>query len=60
MQVDAGIGDAVVPAPVEVESPAKLEVPQPVMRAYPKETVVAAKLEALTGAFRADPARAMQ
>jgi len=41
-------GDVIVPKPVEVEYPAMLEFPLPVLLAYPKETVVAEKLEALT------------
>jgi predicted nucleotidyltransferase component of viral defense system len=48
MQVDIGFGDVIVPKPIEVEYPAMLEFPPPVLRAYPKETVVAEKLEALT------------
>jgi predicted nucleotidyltransferase component of viral defense system len=48
MQIDIGFGDVIVPKPVDVEYPAMLEFPAPVLRAYPKETVVAEKLEALT------------
>ena len=48
MQIDVGFGDAIVPKPSELEHPAMLEFPPPVLRAYPKETVVAEKLEALT------------
>lgn len=48
MQIDVGFGDVIVPQPVEVEYPAMLEFQPPVLRAYPKETVVAEKLEALT------------
>jgi len=48
MQIDIGFGDMIVPRPVEVEYPALLEFPPPVLMAYPKETVVAEKLEALT------------
>ncbi len=48
MQIDVGFGDVIVPEPVEVEYPAMLEFPPPVLRAYPKETVVAEKLEAIT------------
>jgi hypothetical protein len=48
MQIDIGFGDVIVPQPVEVEYPTLLEFPPPVLRAYPKETVVAEKLEALT------------
>lgn len=48
MQIDIGFGDVIVPEPVDVEYPAMLEFPPPVLLAYPKETVVAEKLEALT------------
>jgi hypothetical protein len=48
MQIDIGFGDVIVPQPTEVEYPALLEFPPPVLMAYPKETVVAEKLEALT------------
>jgi predicted nucleotidyltransferase component of viral defense system len=48
MQIDIGFGDAIVPRPIKIEYPAMLEFPPPVLMAYPKETVVAEKLEALT------------
>ncbi len=48
MQIDIGFGDVIVPRPIEIEYPAMLEFPPPVIMAYPKETVVAEKLEALT------------
>ena len=48
MQIDIGFGDVIVPAPAEVEFPTILDFPPPVLLAYPKETVVAEKLEALT------------
>lgn len=48
MQIDIGFGDVIVPAPTEVEYPTLLEFPAPVLLAYPKETVIAEKLEALT------------
>jgi len=48
MQIDIGFGDVIVPGPIEIEYPAMLEFPPPVLMAYPKETVVAEKLEALT------------
>jgi hypothetical protein len=47
VQVDVGLGDAVVPPPQEVEIPSLLDLPAPRVRAYPRETVVAEKLEAL-------------
>jgi predicted nucleotidyltransferase component of viral defense system len=48
IQVDVGFGDAVTPAPVEIDYPALLGNPAPHLRAYPVETVVAEKFEALT------------
>jgi len=48
IQVDVGFGDAVTPAPVEIEYPTLLDNPAPHLRAYPVETVVAEKFEALT------------
>jgi len=48
MQIDVGFGDVIVPDPTEVSYPTLLDFPAPVLRAYPKETVIAEKLEALT------------
>jgi hypothetical protein len=48
MQLDIGFGDVITPGPTDVEYPTMLDFPAPVLRAYPKETVVAEKLEALT------------
>ena len=47
LQIDIGFGDAVTPAPEEISYPALLPFPAPRIRAYPKETVVAEKYEAL-------------
>ena len=49
VQLDIGFGDAVVPGPEEVHYPVILgEMPEPHLRVYPRYTVVAEKLEALT------------
>jgi Nucleotidyl transferase AbiEii toxin, Type IV TA system len=48
IQVDIGFGDAVTPAPVEIDYPTLLDNPAPHLKAYPVETVVAEKFEALT------------
>ena len=48
MQLDIGFGDVITPGPMEVEYPTLLNFPSPLLRAYPRETVVAEKLEALT------------
>ena len=48
IQVDVGFGDAITPAPIEINYPVLLDAPAPHLRAYPVETVVAEKFEALT------------
>ncbi len=47
IRIDIGFGDVVTPRPAEIEYPALLDAPPPKLRAYPKETVVAEKFEAL-------------
>ncbi len=47
VQVDVGLGDAVVPTPSMAELSTLLGHPPPRVRAYARETVVAEKLEAL-------------
>jgi hypothetical protein len=47
MQIDIGFGDVIVPAPKEIQYPAMLNFPPARLRAYPREAVVAEKLEAL-------------
>jgi Nucleotidyl transferase AbiEii toxin, Type IV TA system len=47
IQVDVGFGDAVTPGPVNISYPTLLDNPAPQLLAYPVETVVAEKLEAL-------------
>lgn len=49
VQIDIGFGDAVVPGPDEVHYPVILgEMPGPHLHVYPRYTVVAEKLQALT------------
>jgi predicted nucleotidyltransferase component of viral defense system len=48
MQIDIGFGDVIVPHAAVVEYPTLLEFSAPVLKAYPKETVIAEKLEAIT------------
>jgi hypothetical protein len=48
LQIDIGFGDAVVPAPDEIAYPTLLDQPAPRLRAYPRETVVSEKFQALT------------
>jgi predicted nucleotidyltransferase component of viral defense system len=47
LQIDVGFGDAVTPRAVEVRYPTILGFPAPVLRAYPRETVVAEKFQAM-------------
>jgi Nucleotidyl transferase AbiEii toxin, Type IV TA system len=47
IQVDVGFGDAVTPGPVNISYPTLLDNPAPQLLAYPVETVVAEKFEAL-------------
>jgi predicted nucleotidyltransferase component of viral defense system len=47
MQIDLGFGNAIEPPAQEVEYPTLLDLPRPVVRAYPKEAVVAEKLHAM-------------
>ncbi len=47
VQIDVGFGDAVAPQAMEIGYPALLDLPAPRLRAYPPETMVAEKLEAL-------------
>jgi predicted nucleotidyltransferase component of viral defense system len=47
LQIDVGFGDVITPEPVEINYPTMLAFPKAKMRAYPKETVVAEKFEAI-------------
>ena len=48
VQIDIGYGDAVTPAPELVRFPTILDDnPIPIIKAYPRETVIAEKLEAI-------------
>ena len=47
LQADIGFGDSTVPSPIEIDYPVLLDFPQPKVRAYAKETVVAEKLQAM-------------
>ena len=47
LQIDIGFGDVVTPAPTEVEYPTILDFPPPRLQAYPRETVIAEKLQAM-------------
>lgn len=47
IQIDVGFGDAITPGVVLVDHPALLDFPPPRLRAYPRETAIAEKLEAM-------------
>lgn len=47
IQIDVGFGDAVSPKPHDVQFPTLLNITPPNIRAYPPETVVAEKFQAL-------------
>lgn len=47
MQVDIGFGDVIVPEAALTDYPTLLELAAPRLRAYPRETVVAEKFEAM-------------
>ncbi len=47
VQVDVGIGDAVLPRPQWLEYPSMLDLPRPRLRAYRPETVIAEKVHAM-------------
>jgi len=47
LQIDIGFGDVVTPQAEEIDYPTLLDLPAPHIRAYPPETVVAEKLQAL-------------
>lgn len=45
--IDIGFGDAIEPGVEEIELPVMLDLPTPRLRAYPRETVVAEKFQAM-------------
>lgn len=47
LQVDVGFGDAITPDPSVVDFPTLLDLPAPRLRAYPRETVIAEKVNAM-------------
>ena len=47
IQIDIAFGDTVTPGPVPTEYPVLLDLPRPQLLAYPRETVVSEKLEAM-------------
>ena len=47
LSVDVGFGDAIVPDPDKAVYPVLLDLPHPEIKIYPKETVVAEKVDAM-------------
>lgn len=47
LQIDIGFGDAITPNPEQIQYPTLLGQPAPILRAYPKETAIAEKYEAM-------------
>lgn len=47
LQIDIGFGDAITPEPQAVTYPTLLDFPAPQLNAYPRETVVAEKFQAM-------------
>jgi hypothetical protein len=47
LQVDVGFGDAITPGPVEATFPTLLGHAAPVLKTYPRETVIAEKFQAM-------------
>ena len=47
LQFDIGFGDAITPAPEHIEYPTLFDGPTPLLKAYPRYTLVAEKLEAM-------------
>jgi predicted nucleotidyltransferase component of viral defense system len=45
--IDIGFGDAIEPGAAELELPVLLDLPSPRLRAYPRETVIAEKFQAM-------------
>ncbi len=52
--IDVGFGDAVEPGLVEIRLPVLLDQPAPHLRAYPYETVIAEKFQAMVALGRAN------
>jgi hypothetical protein len=47
LQVDIGFGDAITPAPEQIEYPTLFDAPPPLLKAYPRYTLVAEKVEVM-------------
>ena len=47
LQIDVGFGDAIIPAPVEIELPQLLDLGKPVLLGYTPESAIAEKFQAM-------------
>jgi hypothetical protein len=47
VKIDIGFGDAITPNPIEISYPTLLDFPPPRLKAYPRESVVSEKLQAM-------------
>jgi predicted nucleotidyltransferase component of viral defense system len=47
LQIDIGFGDDVTPSPAETQYPTLLPMPAPILRVYPRETVIAEKFHTM-------------
>jgi predicted nucleotidyltransferase component of viral defense system len=47
LQIDIGFGDAISPEPQQIAFPTLLDMPQPLIKVYPPETVISEKLQAM-------------
>ena len=47
LQIDIGFGDSVTPFPIETAYPTLLPMPAPLLRVYPRETVIAEKFHTM-------------
>jgi hypothetical protein len=47
IQIDIGFGDSIIPKPYNINYPTLLDLPEPKLRAYAKETVIAEKFHAM-------------
>jgi predicted nucleotidyltransferase component of viral defense system len=52
--IDIAFGDAIEPAAAEIDLPVLLDMPAPRLRAYPRETVIAEKFQAMVALGRAN------
>ncbi len=52
--IDIGFGDAIEPGAAELDLPVLLDLPAPRLRAYPRETVIAEKFQAMVALGRAN------